>query len=53
MLQQVIAYNTIESNQQETMTNGVNAAIKEGWVPSGPLVLKGEQLMQVVVRFGS
>jgi hypothetical protein len=53
MLQQVVAYNIIESDKHAAMTDGVNAAIKDGWVPSGPLVLQGDHMMQVMIRFGS
>jgi hypothetical protein len=53
MLNQLIDYTIIEHNDQTKLTDQVTQHMHDGWVPSGPLVIKDANLLQVMIKFGS
>jgi hypothetical protein len=53
MLNQVTNYTILENSDQTKLTHEVTQHMQEGWVPSGPLVIKDRSLFQVMLKFGS
>jgi hypothetical protein len=51
MLSKVVDYTIVEGQQNERLIDGVKQAMNKGWVPSGPLIIDGGKLLQVMVKF--
>jgi hypothetical protein len=51
MLNQVTDYTILENSEQSVLIDHVTEHMRAGWVPSGPLVINGEALLQVMVKF--
>jgi hypothetical protein len=51
MLNQVTNYTILETDDEVHLTQEVTTHMRDGWVPSGPLIIKGESLLQVMVQF--
>jgi hypothetical protein len=53
MLNQVTNYTILENSDQSVLTDQVTQHMHDGWVPSGPLVIKDNSLFQVMLKFGT
>jgi hypothetical protein len=53
MLNQVTGYTIIENSDETLLTDQVTKRMQDGWVPSGPLVIKDNALLQVMVTFAA
>lgn len=52
MLQKVVDYQLLTSNQPEELTSKVKQAMGDDWVPSGTVVDHEGLLVQAMVKFG-
>jgi hypothetical protein len=51
MLSKVVDYAILEGQQNQQLIDEVKESMKDGWVPSGPLLISGGKLLQVMVKF--
>ncbi len=50
-MQKVIAYKLVSDIRSNVLDSTVNKKITEGWVPSGPVVVYENNLVQAMVKF--
>ncbi len=48
---EVVGYSIVENGTIDLVERDVQDKIEQGWVPSGPLVIKDSQMLQVMVKF--
>jgi hypothetical protein len=53
MLNKVIEYKLLQADSAQGITDAVNQAMKEEWVPSGAPVVEDDSFFQAMVRFES
>lgn len=51
MVQKVVDYKIITGRKFSILAREVTEGLKEDWVPSGPVIIHGDDIAQVMVKF--